>query len=134
MVDSDCSKIDPVLLPPSHRSAFYHDLRVYHQIAVWKDLSDADKDPLHWGWKLSSNKYIPIMPDAEASPSELLKIIRCGCNGSCGAKCSCKKASLKCKSTCKEYHGITCTYVPGTEPKENEINLERSFLVAFEIY
>ena len=53
MVVSDCSKIDPALLPPSPRAAFYHSLyhglRVYYQTAVWKDLSDVDKDPLHWG-------------------------------------------------------------------------------------
>ena len=49
MVVSDCSKIDPALLPPSPRAAFYHGLQVYYQTAVWKDLSDVDKDPLHWG-------------------------------------------------------------------------------------
>ena len=30
------------------------------------------------------------MTDAEAGPLDLLKIIRCGCNGFCGAKCSCR--------------------------------------------
>ena len=48
MVVSDCSRIDPALLP-SPRAAFYHGLQVYYQTAVWKDLSDVDKDPLHWG-------------------------------------------------------------------------------------
>ena len=72
MVVSDRSKIDPALLPPP-RAAFYYSLRVYHQTAVWKGLSDVDKDPLHVGWKLSSNKYIPIMTDAEAGPSDCLR-------------------------------------------------------------
>ena len=85
------------------------------------------------GWKLSSNKYVPIMTDAEAGPSELLKIIRRGCVGSCGAKRSCRKEVLKCTATCKEYHGITCTNVPDIELEENQINLQ-SFLDAFEIY
>ena len=31
---SDRPKIDPALLPPSPTAAFYHGLRVYHQIAV----------------------------------------------------------------------------------------------------
>ena len=66
MVISDCSKIDPALLPPFPRTAFYHGRRVYHQIAVWKDLNDVDKDPLRWVWKLLSNKYVLIMTDAEA--------------------------------------------------------------------
>ena len=48
MVASDCSKIDPALIPPSPGAAFYHGLRVYNQIAVWKDLSDFDKDLLDW--------------------------------------------------------------------------------------
>lgn len=56
LVVSDCSKNDPALLPSSPSAAFYHGLRVYHEIAVWKDLSDIDKDPLCWRWKLSCNK------------------------------------------------------------------------------
>ena len=74
------------------------------------------------------------MTDAEADPSELLKIIRCGSNDSCGAKYYCRKAGLKCTSACKECHGITCTNAPDIEPEENQINLQRSFLDAFEIY
>ena len=73
MVVSDRSKIDPALLPPSPRAAFYHSLRVYHQIAVRKGLSDVDKDPLRLGWKLSSTKCIPIMTDTEAGPSDCLR-------------------------------------------------------------
>ena len=52
MVVSHCSKIDPAFLPPSPRAAFYHGLRVYHQLAVWKDLSDVDKDALHSGMEI----------------------------------------------------------------------------------
>ena len=48
MVVLDRSKIDPALFPLSLTAAFYHDLRVYYQITIWKDLSDFDKDPLHW--------------------------------------------------------------------------------------
>ena len=88
MVVSDRSKFDSALLPSSPRAGLYHGIRVYHQIAVWKDLSDVDNNPLCWGWKLLSNKYVPMMTNAEASPSELLKIIRCACNASCGAKYS----------------------------------------------
>ena len=49
MVAADRSKIDPALLPPSPRAAFYHGLRVYHQIQVWKALCDTDIEPLSWG-------------------------------------------------------------------------------------
>lgn len=134
MVVLDCSRIDPALLPLSPCAAFYHGLRYYYQIAVWNDLSNVYKDPLRCGWKLSSKKYVLIMTDAEAGPSKLLKIIRCGCNGSCGVKCPCRKADLKCPSICKECRGITSTNVPDIEPEQNQINLQIRFLDAFEIY
>ena len=34
MAASDLSKIDPALLPPSPRAAFFHGLRVHHQIVI----------------------------------------------------------------------------------------------------
>ena len=52
MVASDRSKIDPAILPPSPRVAFYHGLRVYHQMLVWTTLSDNDINPLLWGWRM----------------------------------------------------------------------------------
>ena len=36
MATSDCSKIDPALLPPSLRAAFFHGLRVHHKTVAWK--------------------------------------------------------------------------------------------------
>ena len=52
------------------------------------------------------------MTDIEAGPPELLRIVRCGCKGHCGAKCSCRKAGLQCSSTCKECRGLTCSNAP----------------------
>ena len=75
MATSYHSKVDPALLPPSSREAFFHGLRVHHQIAVWKDLSDVDKEPLRWGWKIENSNYTPIMTDTEAEPPELLRIV-----------------------------------------------------------
>lgn len=46
MVMSDRSKIDPSLLPPSPRAAYYHGLRVYHQVKVWKNFCDTNQEPL----------------------------------------------------------------------------------------
>ena len=79
MAASDRSKIDPALLPPSPRAAFFHGLPVHHQIGVWKDLSEVDKEPLRWGWKIENSNYTPVMTDIEAGPPELLRIVRCGC-------------------------------------------------------
>ena len=133
MAASDRSKIDPALLPPSPRAAFFHGLRVHHQIVVWKDLSEVYKEPLRWGWKIENSNYTPIMTDIEAGPPELLRIVRCGCKGPCGAKCSCRKAGLKCSSTCKECHGLTCSNAPVIEPESDECDYQRSFLDAFEL-
>ena len=49
LVAADCSNVDPALLPPSPKGVFHHGLRVYHQIQIWKQLSDAEKDLLRWG-------------------------------------------------------------------------------------
>ena len=42
MIISDRSKIDPSILPPSPRAAFFHGLRTYHQVKVWRDLRQDD--------------------------------------------------------------------------------------------
>ena len=49
MVSSNRTNIDPSLLPPSPRAAFFHGLIVYHQVKVWRELNDTDDMPLLWG-------------------------------------------------------------------------------------
>ena len=78
---------------------------------VWRQLRDDDIDLLSWRWKISNGKYSPIMTDIEAGPSNILKVIRCGCKGSCNSRCSCRKAGLKCAFSYKECHGVTCSKV-----------------------
>ena len=92
MVALDCWKTDPALLPPSPRAAFFHGVRVHHQIVVWKDLSDVNKEPLRWGWKIQNSSYTLIMTDIKTEPPQLLRIVRLGGKSSCGAKYGCRKA------------------------------------------
>ena len=73
-------------------AVFFHGLRVHHQIAVWKDLSDVNKEPLRLGWKIENSNYTPVMTDIETGPPELLRIVRLDGKGPCGAKCGCRKA------------------------------------------
>ena len=129
MVASDRANIDPALLPPSPRAAYYHGLRVYHQIKVCRELCDVDIDPLRWGWEIKNDKFAPIMTDVEAGPPDILKVIRCGCKESCSNSCSCRKAGLKCAASCKECHGITCKNVEVIEPELD--NEDRHLLDAF---
>ena len=108
MVRTDRTKIDPSLLPPSPRTTYYYGIRVYYQIKVWKALSDTDLEPIHWGWKLRNDSFVPIMTDEEPGPSDLLKIVRCTCREMSDKRCSCRKAGLTCTSSCKECRGLFC--------------------------
>ena len=45
------------------------------------------------GWKIENSNYTPIMTDIKIGPPELLRIVRLGGKGPCGAKCGCRKAS-----------------------------------------
>ena len=108
MIAKDRLVIDPSSLPPSPRAAFYHGLRVYHHINVWRNLLNNDFNPLHWGWRLNGTAYVPIMTYQAAGPEEILKLIRCGCKVKCGKTCSCVKVGLKCTHLCGECNGVTC--------------------------
>ena len=131
MVLSDRANIDPALLPPSPRAAYYHGLRVYHQIQVWIKLSEKDINPMNWGWEMENGKFSPIMTDNEAGPPDILKVIRCGCEGTCGKRCSCRKAGLKCTSLCKECNGIICTNAPVIDTEQERDEEDRNFLDIF---
>ena len=43
------SKIHPAMFPPSPRAAYHYRLRVFHQVLVWRRLSQKDTQPLNWG-------------------------------------------------------------------------------------
>ena len=101
MVMSNRWKIDPSLLPPSPRAAHFHGLRVYHQLKVRIGLHNMDLEPCKWGWKMKDDCFTPIMTDSEPGPTNLLKIVRCSCKNLCDKRCSCRKAGLKCSTSCK---------------------------------
>ena len=68
--------LDPSILPPPPRAAYFHDLRVYHQTMVWVQLSATDLNPLKWGWSLKKNILEPIKTDLAPAPDHILKFIR----------------------------------------------------------
>ena len=84
MVMSSYSNTDPALLSPSLRAAFFHGLRVYHQLKVWQSLSDTDVEPLEWGWEMKDGLFMPIMTDEPPGPQDLLRAICCSCKEYCG--------------------------------------------------
>ena len=108
IVRTDGASIDSSLLPPSTTAAYYHGLSVYHQIKVWKALSDNDLEPIQWGWTLRNDSFVPIMTGQKPGPSDLLKIVRCTCKEMRDKHCSCRKAGLTRTSSCKECYGLFC--------------------------
>ena len=109
---------------------------MYHQIKVWKALSETDLEPTQWGWKLRNDSFVPIMKDEEPGSSDLLKIVRCTCKEMCDKRCSCRKAGLTCTSSYKECHGLICNNSEQIEETYNNNNSNKSgdnryFLGAF---
>ena len=72
-------KIEPQKLPPTPRAAYFHSLRVHHQIMIWKDLS-VDIDPTKCGWKLDGKSLQPIMTDLEPAPEFIIFNNMCSCS------------------------------------------------------
>ena len=65
-------------------------------------MSDVNKEPLRWGWKIENSNYTPIMTDIETGPPELLRIVHLGGKG--GAKCGCRKTpAIKHESDQNDY-------------------------------
>ncbi|KAG1667386.1 hypothetical protein GQR58_018489 [Nymphon striatum] len=79
LILSNRTHIDPAILPPSPRAAYFHGLRVYHQIRVWRKLSDSDLEPLRCSWQMKDDMFAPVMSDMAVGPEDVLKIIRCSC-------------------------------------------------------
>ena len=120
MISRDRSSIDPSYLPPSPRAAYFHGLRVYHQVLVWRSLLDNDVNPQNWGWERKGEKLRPVMTDIAAGPQDILKVIRCSCKLNCGKNCSCVKVGLNCTHLCKECQGVSCTNTPATVDNSDE--------------
>ncbi|KAG1673584.1 Anoctamin-7 [Nymphon striatum] len=69
MTATSKKQLQPEKLPPTKQAAWFHNLRVYHQICHWKSLKD-EKDPLEWGWKMEDGKMSPIMTDQKEDDEE----------------------------------------------------------------
>ena len=97
-VTKSSSYTPPERLLPTSDAAYYHSMRVYHQIQEWLgNRLDATK----WGWHTKKTTtgtvYKPKRMDKEAAPSSLLKLVRCNCNGQCNRNtCSYRKIGLPC--------------------------------------
>ena len=108
------SNIKPESLPPTSRATYFHSLRVYLQIWIWRHLEPNKMDPKQWGWLLQNSRFGPIMTDLDPAPNEMLNVIRCKCKpsskGHCITNaCSCRKHGLSCVAACQECKGCDGT-------------------------
>ena len=114
MVSSNRVILSPDKLPPTERSARFHNFRVHLQIIIWKTLDTSVLDPLHWGCRKVDNHFAPIKTDFPPAPDRLLNFIRRNCTTaskkSCAGKmCNCRKNGLHCVSASGQCHGETCS-------------------------
>ena len=118
MILASCSNIDPSVLPPYPRAAFYHGLRVYHQVQIWLHLINTDFEPLKWGWEMKNGIFLH---DKEPGPLDLMKMIRCSCKEKCDKCCSCQKAGLKCSISCSECLGALANAMAESDIDNDEM-------------
>ena len=112
-------------LPPTSNACQQHSLRVYLQVQEW--LGNI-LPPTEYGWEertcatTGKKSLRPIRMTKAAAPSELLKIIRCGCtqNVCTNKRCSCYKAGLKYSTACRNCKDILCHNSGVTEQDRNE--------------
>lgn len=108
-VATKATQVTPQTLPPSSAAAKFHSMRVFFQTMIWKMLSNDALCPEEWGWNLNNGMLLPVMTDLPPAPDELLKIIRCNCNGDCGTlRCTCRKHNLLCSNVCGHCKGSAC--------------------------
>ena len=122
MITEKMSKLDPRLLPPTPRAAYYHRFRVHLQVVRWNQLDDCLLDEKEWGWRVGPSGLEPIMTDQPAAPEEVLNFVRCKCkrlNNRCGNhQYCCVKHGLKCVEACGGCHGREWDNFPHGIPQE----------------
>ena len=112
-------KINLAVLPPSEDAANLHFKRVYYQVQTWLDNKLQAED---WGWKREDTGMIPIFMTQDPAPSELLKMIFCGCKSGCANMCGCRKAGLFCTIACSTCSGTDCLNCQAFFEEEREID------------
>ena len=116
-------------LPLTERAAYFHSLRVYHQVREWNTLEQNNGLATEWGWKIEDNSLRPILTDEAPAPDEILNVVRCNCsmggkNPWGGSRCSCVANGLKCVPACGNCRGSECLNYDKTVGDTNHAELE----------
>ena len=84
----------PKMLCPTSDAGSLHIMRVYHQVQVWKGVTNLEIS--EWGWMRNKDLILPVPMTKGPGPSNLLKMIRCSCQGYCSGRCTCHSLRIKC--------------------------------------
>ena len=99
--------LSPKMLGPTSDAASLHVMRVYYQIQTWKGRTDLQLS--EWGWIVKNNFVLPVPMTKAPGPSNILKVIRCSCQGDCAGRCTCHSLGIKCTSMCTTCRGVSCS-------------------------
>ena len=113
--------VHPKDLPPTASACKFHSFRVYYQVQMWSD-SNASQylSPEDWGWVVRDGVLHPICTDIAPAPENILKVIKCGCKGSCSSmRCTCRKNGVECSSVCNGCKGINCLNASSVIEEDN---------------
>ena len=106
------------ILPPTNVVFEQHVLRAHLQAAIWLaslKSSPPGFDPLAYGWSKDEHHgrlvTVRIPRNTTAAPTEVMKMIKCGCSSlsPCSTmRCSCSSARLSCSIFCNCHGDENC--------------------------
>ena len=70
---------------------------------------NVDLDTLDWIWKMTKQGLMPIEMTKKLAPTDLLKIVKCGCQTDCPRRnCTCRQYGVECTDLCLGCRGVSC--------------------------
>ena len=99
--------LSPKMFGPTSDAASLHLMCAYYQIQAWKGRTDLELSEL--GWMLKNDFTLPVPMTKALGPSNILKVIRCSCQGDCTGRCTCHYLGIKCTSICSTCRRVSCS-------------------------
>lgn len=114
------SVVDPKVHPPTSAAASFHSLRVYLQVQQWTVRSQMN--PEEWGWSKRDGRYLPILTDKDAVPTNLLEMVRCNCKMDCSTRqCTRRNNDLECSTACVHCRGVFSNMISVVDEDDDEM-------------
>lgn len=90
-------------LPPTDLALDEHIKRAHLQTMIWKAADQVEPPEVNiseFGWEVNNGAPQPRTGVSEVAPSEILKVVACGCNDQSGQG-SCSRSNCSCKAAMK---------------------------------